>query len=121
MDLLSDGHQTEFKLLPRLDHPASLIANMLERRRDIDFFTTFRHPVEYHIDEDVRTRPTNTIAAVYCDWARSPSVTLVHFPPKFQQGFCYRWNAAGWPRQEMELGHRSRFPGPRVFQVDRPH
>ena len=61
--LLGDGHEAELELLPRGDHPAPLVADVLERGRDVDLLAALRHPVEDHVDQDVGARAADPVAA----------------------------------------------------------
>ena len=63
MHLLGDGHEAELELLPRGDHPAPLVADVLERGRDVDLLAALRHPVEDHVDQDVGARAADPVAA----------------------------------------------------------
>jgi hypothetical protein len=50
VDFLGDGHEAELELLSVLNHSASLISNVLQGCRDVNFFAAFGEAIQYHVD-----------------------------------------------------------------------
>ena len=142
--LLGDGHEAELELLPRGDHPAPLVADVLERGRDVDLLAALRHPVEDHVDQDVGARAADPVAAkemprsvsrfvkkkkrkterylvslpaVDCDGAGASSVGLVDLSPELEKCLGGGRHPVGRPGAEVELGDGPGLARAGVLQV----
>lgn len=87
MNLLGDCHQAELELLPSLDHSAALVSDVLQGGRDVDLLAALGHPVQDHVDQDVRSGSTDAVAAVHDDGAGATAIRLVDFSSEFKESF----------------------------------
>jgi len=102
VDLLGDGHEAELELSARLDHAAAaLVADVLQRRRDVDLLAALRHAVEDHVDEDVRPGAAHAVAAVHRDRAAPAAVRL---SPSDGTQAAPSWMLARLPRATIGSG-----------------
>ena len=53
-------------MLSDLDNSTLLISNVLKGGRDVNFFAAFGEPIQNHVDEDISSGATDSVAAVQC-------------------------------------------------------
>lgn len=112
-------HQHELKLLRRRHQTGALITQMLQCRRDIDLPGALVHPGQHQVQQNIRSRTSSSIAAMYNHRARSTAIRLVHLAPELEQRLGRRRESELGPRQEMELSDGSRFGCAQILQVER--